>query len=325
MEKKKNNTLLICTLIILLIASIVALCAVHMSKKGSETSQVVSNTITESEPLELNINDNLVIQLSKIPLKYNNIGINDESKIDGQFKESFYKDEKVSFDTLSEDEKIITVLNNVNDQDIEIVSLQSLGAKKFKAFQRYTDEEIKSWYYDLQPGEELHYGGMNINEVKVYKHDVIEETALRIFGEDGKNINWKSLYSGGMGYEVEYIDGNYYWYHYFGGGLGNCTYGYSELEKATQTNDYIYLYDKYVFYTSYDSDVNNGKDKCYKSSTMNNELLDIISSNHNGEYSNAEICKNILDNNKDRFNTYKHTFKKDVDGNYYWVSTEIAN
>ena len=174
MEKKKNNTLLICTLIILLIASIVALCAVHMSKKGSETSQVVSNTITESEPLELNINDNLVIQLSKIPLKYNNIGISDESKIDNQFKESFYKDEKVSFDNLSDDEKIITVLNNVNEQDIEIVSLQSLGAKKFKAFQRYTDEEIKSEYYDLHPGEELHYDGMNINEVKVYKHEVIE-------------------------------------------------------------------------------------------------------------------------------------------------------
>ena len=145
MEKKKNNTLLICTLIFLLIASIVALCAVHMSRKGNETTtQVVSNTIKESEPLELNINDNLAIQLSKIPLKYNNIGISDESKIDNQFKESFYKDGKVSFDTLSDDEKIITVLNNVNEQDIEKTDLLSFGPKKLKAFKDTTEEEIKS-------------------------------------------------------------------------------------------------------------------------------------------------------------------------------------
>lgn len=328
MEKKKNNTLLICTLIILLIASIVALCAVHMSRKGNETTQTVSNTVKEPEILELNITDNLAIQLSQIPLKYNNIGISDESKINNQFKESFYKDEKVSFDTLSDDEKIIAVLNNVSEQDIEKTDLLSFGPKKLKAFQNTTEEEIRSEYYSTTAKEELADDGMKVNEIKVYKHDVLEKTAIKIFGEDGKNINWKSLYSGGMGYDVEYIDGNYYWYHYFGGGLGNCTYGYSELEKATQDGEYIYLYDKYVFFNGFDSSVNNGKDKYYKSSTMSNELLDV---NYSSDYivsdstSYANNCKNILENNKEKFDTYKHTFKKDADNNYYWVSTEIAN
>ena len=325
MDKKKNKTLIICILLILLIASIVALCAVHMSKSSNKN---IPNEANNDELIELNINDNLPVQLSQIPLKYNNIGISDESKINNQFKESFYKDQKVTFDTLSDDEKIIAVLNNVSPQDVVITNLQSFGAKRFKAFNNYSEEQIQSQYYDVPAEENLADDGMLNTAIKVYNHDVIEKTAIKIFGDDGKNINWKSIYSGGMGYDVEYIDGNYYWYHYLGGGLGNCTYGYSELEKATQSGDYIYLYDKYIFMNKYDSMVNNGKDKFYKSSTMDNELLDV---NYSNDYNVAnsqsfsDDCKNILDNNNDKFNTYKHTFKKGEDNNYYWVSTEIAN
>ena len=36
------------------------------------------------------------------------------------------------------------------------------------------------------------------------------------------------------------------------------------------------------------------------------------------------VSKYIFDNMSDKLKTYKHIFKK-VDGNYYWVSSQVVN
>lgn len=316
------------TIIIAIISISVVLLAIIANKIVS----IVDPAVKEVKAIELNINDTLPVQLSKIPLKYNNIGLSDESKITNQLKESFYKDEKVKFGLLSNDEKILAVLNNVDEQDIITTDLQSFGASRLKAFEGFSEEQIQSQYYDVPDEDNIAEDGMLYTAIKVYTHDVLEKTAKRIFGENADRITWKSIYSGGLGYDVEYIDGNYYWYHYKGGGLGNCTYGYSILEKAEQIEDTIYLYDKFIFTSNYDAMTNsdgNVASKYYLSSIMS-DRNEVTNATHSDSFLNIadhsieERCQDYLMNNKEKFRTYIHTFEKGEDDNYYWVSTNVA-
>jgi hypothetical protein len=54
------------------------------------------------------------------------------------------------------------------------------------------------------------------------------------------------------------------------------------------------------------------------------KVVKVIKYNEKAE-SYDVAAQDYFDNNLDKFNTYKHTFKKASDGKYYWYSSEIVN
>lgn len=105
--------------------------------------------------------------------------------------------------------------------------------------------------------------------------------------------------------------------------------------KDTNSNT-IYIYNKAVFCLS-----EAGSSECQKSisDTYNTDVVLDCNVDENGNLS--ESCPSVIDINaegfinrmadytlenlSDELYTFKHTFKKYDDGNYYWVSSEIDN
>ena len=97
-----------------------------------------------------------------------------------------------------------------------------------------------------------------------------------------------------------------------GGGCG--VLNYTKLVKAEKDNNNIYIYDSFVA-------VRNNK--YYKSATETVDVSGINLSNE-GAFPRNYNLETIMNNYINRLYTYKHTFTKDNNGNYYYVSSEIA-
>lgn len=88
----------------------------------------------------------------------------------------------------------------------------------------------------------------------------------------------------------------------------------SKLVKAEQDDEYVYIYDKAVFCTA-------GAGSFYFYNMMHDGLYS--STEEDSLLSIEEKAEDILNNLSDKLDTFKHTFKKDSDGIYYWVSSEM--
>ncbi len=93
--------------------------------------------------------------------------------------------------------------------------------------------------------------------------------------------------------------------------VGLLEHGYSDLQRAEQEGENIYLYDIFLWGDEED----DGKIHYYTSSSEN---LKIDSTD---AYESSR--EKLMTQYKSKLNTYKHTFKKSENGDYYWVSTEI--
>ena len=95
--------------------------------------------------------------------------------------------------------------------------------------------------------------------------------------------------------------------------------GCSQLTKASQDGDTIYLYDKYIFAAQVPEVDNSGVYKTptyYYTSSSKTNLIEKVEED-------VSLDENIiLSKYGEKTQQYKHTFKKDANGNYYWVSTE---
>ena len=95
---------------------------------------------------------------------------------------------------------------------------------------------------------------------------------------------------------------------------------YNKHKKIETEEDKIYLYDNAVgchswngIYCTKTVDSKTTEDKIFDSNDITENIND---------YNLA--AKYVFDNLLDKTNTYKHTFIKAEDGNYYWYSTEIV-
>lgn len=316
-EKKSKGVSLatiVCMIIIFILLIVLAVLG-FIKEKNIETAQ--SNAIQTSNvdtdmsinTEELDKNSELVKELYSKILKSNYIYCND----DGEFLGSFYKDKKVTVDDLSNEEKLVAVLQYLTENN----------KGKNMDFSDLEDEVLdKLEYYVGEVGDKG-----NSSEVEIYDDNEVKAAVEEIFGN---NVNVTGFtIDNHCAYVYEYYDEKYYSYSYPGGGYGIGAYGYSEIQSAEKTGDYIYIYDKFIYREDYPTD---GEEyiEYYTDSTKNNSIDKILFSDNNYKVIEDTIKDNVEANNliskyNEKLNTYKHTFKKDANGNYYWVSTEPYN
>lgn len=132
--------------------------------------------------------------------------------------------------------------------------------------------------------------------------------------------------SSGLGGCVSlFVDSENYKFVSIGATCGS-SYIKNKLIKAEQDNEYIYIYDKAV---SCIGDIGVTCNLLSDDWSVENAIID-CTPDETGEFKTCpaenneeKLAEYAINNLSDKLHTFKHTFKKASDGNYYWVSSEI--
>lgn len=219
-----------------------------------------------------------------------------------------YMNKKVTEADLNDKLKFVTVFSTLNENDGEKVEMK-LG--------EYTEMAISS-----------NVSSNGKSYAIKYSKETVENRFRQIFGKNAK-INHQTIEYTSLGYVNEYKNNAYYCYSRSGGGGPRYREELFSIVKAEKDENNVYIYDQYALITPYDGEHFEGGCSLYAASDKSGMLVD------NFEYSflKKEVQKTgATDFNKEMIErllpyglpTYKHTFTKDTNGNYYWVSTEVV-
>lgn len=148
--------------------------------------------ITENiQPGNLDINSEIVQNLYSKILKSN--------KISYDFEGSFYKDEKTTIDNLTNEEKVLAIVQNLEEKDYT----------EFNNLNKEIKEELlkrvgKKYQYEI----EMTKGYQYVRYLTIYSEEELIKKAKEIFGSN-INVNFAN-FDNAMDQYWEYIDGDYY-------------------------------------------------------------------------------------------------------------------
>lgn len=220
-------------------------------------------------------------------------------------EELVYKTNKVELKDVSNQLKLLTVFSNLTEED---------------ATESYME------YSEVYPDGNKHL---------IYTQKIVENKAKQIFGADVKITHENA--SPYDSYTREYKNGAYDCYSYEGGGDVPWSMSYSAILRAEESNDKIYIYDRYVHLVEVEDIKEDGINyggsfDIFTATDRKEKIATKLNLENKGYYKN--VPSGLSNNQKnnillDKINsyidgevlTYKHTFEKDKDG-YYWVSTE---
>ena len=249
-----------------------------------KTEEDIENNVAKKE---LDINSDEVKKLYNYILK--------ESS---QVESLAYQSKKVTVNDLENDTKLCTLLVNLKDSEAdETKKVQGV----VKELTQYT-----------------------------YNANTIKNKTKEIFGEN-INIQYKTVDDLVSGNDYTYENGKYIKSEIQQGGGNYPAQTLEYVLKAEQDGDIINIYDKFVYIYV---DLGIGYKTCiYKDSSRKSIILDNVSDKQlydeflmqtysRDEQFNKNAIKKIEAASGKEAPTYKHTFKKNSDGNYYWYSTE---
>lgn len=292
-------------------------------KLDNDIESIVENTVTElvSENKEKNNSKRVKAKSKRAAMsQYGNIDINSElvkelysrlfvsNFIAYEYEGSFYKNDKTTLESLSNTEKSLAVLTYLERKGKESVEQDAIELSVLKQMKHFSEE------YDF------------VDDIRVYPKEEVEDAVNKIFGENVK-INFENF--DGCGECFEYIDGGYYAYVFPGGGFGALTEGLGQIQYAVEDGDYVYIYDKFVFKRYFAVETNykgysHDDLTAYYTSSEDEKYIAIHEIDMDKDTSEFELTDDIIYDLYDSLNLYKHTFKKDTNGNYHWESTEIV-
>ena len=142
--------------------------------------------------------------------------------------------------------------------------------------------------------------------------DLLQQKVKEIYGENIENVDFEF----GLCRSCFYENGRY---RYSDGGSAEHQFcSIREIYRAYENEENLYIEDKYI---GLETDDIEEICKLYANSQMNNIVKQLNYKDFMKiSYENRE--NEIKNNYGDLMTNYKHTFKKNSDGNYYWYSTE---
>ena len=264
---------------------------------------------------EIDINDSKTIDKLKLIIPHNDSG------------KDAYQSTKVTYKDISNDAILSSVGQLIYNypRNYKIYGSQGTTTNKSDCIDGSIIDNINNEYH-------CYLKDSNESDFNAYKKETISEIVESIFG----NINYTDddidiyKYLGICNYK-----NGIYFCNYGGGATGCDEIGkQSEFTKATKKDDKIYLYEKYILYTTENPTEKNNILYCntniYKYGDKTKSLVE------NQEYKITDFSTYDLDTQKtiksqvfkdyeDQATIYKHTFKDDGTGNYIWISTEPTN
>lgn len=153
-----------------------------------------------------------------------------------------------------------------------------------------------------------------LNSSFKFSSNLLDKYMLRSYG---KILNYESFYIDKTK-RLDYSEG---YYTYINEGTSN-EYGaiIRKIDKAYEDFEYMYIEDSFLYYTVIK---NNDlyENHLYSESNMINEV-EIKENYFSTDLTAGEVLDYIKEYYQDDMGHYKHIFKKNDDGSFYWVSSE---
>ncbi len=153
-----------------------------------------------------------------------------------------------------------------------------------------------------------------LNSSFKFNSNLLDKYMLRSYG---KILNYESFYIDKTK-RLDYSEG---YYTYINEGTSN-EYGaiIRKIDKTYEDFDYMYIEDSFLYYTVIK---NNDlyENHLYSESNMINEI-EIKENYFSTDLTASEVLDYIKEYYQDDMGHYKHIFKKNDDGSFYWVSSE---
>jgi len=288
MEEKKNKNMVVIIIILCLLlvgaVGFIVYDKVFIESKNNINTQ--SNGNIENKPVEEE--KKLVVSENEVKKIYNNIfNKNNQNKI---IVDDFSSDG--GFSTLHKfyTEKKIIAKNDISYSDLMVI-----------AYNNIPDNKIKKNNQILSSG--------SVKNTYEFKIDDMKQAYNSYFGQ---NSDWKDFEAGYPLGKCKIVGENYSCN--FEGTFGDLISGVQFLtvyDKYDTDNENLYVYEKAIYF-------NSEENKFYTKYDNINGFSNEVSS-LDGKDKNV-----LLDSNyKDSFLTYKHTFKKDSNKNFYLYSVEL--
>lgn len=296
-KKIKLSTVILIFIILMLIVVLIGVVSYYQNKttnhqiNSEENNTKVDGQLENGNNIQVNTTSkkeirSLAINTEQVQSLYSKILKSNAIYGEDDWNESFYKDTKVTDKELSNREKNIAVLQAIKDNPTSSINTNSIDKSK------------------------IHYGYEGIESTaKVYSKQLLESTAKDLFGESNQTIQWETI-DNNAGFIYDYINEQYYAYAYQGGGFGCPVRACTNLIKAEEDEENIYLYDEFIFVE------NTPESTTYYTSSNKTNIIDKI---NNYEELDA---RTVLSKYSEKAKQYKHVFKKNIDGSNYWLSTE---
>ena len=338
MEEKKKGM----SPILIVILTIIGICLVGFCTwygvnyfKGEKESNVSDTTVDESSNLPTNnsgtkeVEDNSHDDIYEFDCA--NVKVPSVSKdiVDSYIKSKF---NTTRIFTLP---KIVEKDNTINSVKENIKVNNSISKEKLEL------------YNTLRLNNGSFYFNKSVNIDNILAHDFleyvlgmyVEENSIKFADEENfecvndieketGNGNVTSLDGVDMGdYTYHFDTKTYYFGHGYRGSASNKIF--TKLIAVEEDNANIYFYDRAVYCSWGPGNAcwSSSDQELYTSAIFefndidNGEKYDEIKSVNDGDLILNEDY--VFNKYADKLNTYKHTFKK-VNGNYYWVSSEIV-
>lgn len=200
-------------------------------------------------------------------------------------------------------------LNAYQDKKVTIDDLDNkyLLAALYKAL----DDSLNTDNIEVLNGDFIND---RLNSSFKFSSNLIDKYMLRSYG---KILNYESFYIDKTK-RLDYSEG---YYTYINEGTSN-EYGaiIRKIDKAYEDFEYMYIEDSFLYYTVIK---NNDlyENHLYSESNMINEI-EIKENYFSTDLTAGEVLDYIKEYYQDDMGHYKHIFKKNDDGSFYWVSSE---
>lgn len=155
--------------------------------------------------------------------------------------------------------------------------------------------------------------GDNMLGMYSFNSQLLQDKVREMYGDNLENLDFNH----GAGASLTYSNGKYS--YRFGGGSGEFMYNLRTIKSAYKDDEYLYIEDIYSAL-----ELKDDMAVMYKNSNSEEKIKEIEFnriSTLSGQQLKSELEK-IKTESESLMARYKHTFKKNIDGNYYWYCTE---
>ena len=293
-KSKNKNTGLIITVIALVIVIFGLIGYISYDKLLSSKTNTNEEGNTKSETIETKLTEEEVKELHK-----NLVSVN---KVKG-----FYFKDKVTIDTVTPEQLLPYIL---------------LNYAKEKGIDDFTrDLQCHLYQVNCEHGQPY-----SINKADIDNYIKSTFNTTRVFTINDSDTHMLGINTASYVYDK---DENKYYLGMIPGGTIDNFLIYTKFIKYEQENDNVYIYDN-AFIASDSCYLNSidssspflGVNGCYSGGAMELSPEDQIKNEQAASY--AKKKDSIFIDYESNINTYKHTFKKASNGNYYWYSSEIV-
>lgn len=262
----------------------------EVNNKDDSQNNEGNNNIDDT----LSIDDEIVIETyKKVPTGT----LNTSTVYWKDLTNTVYLSIKQTYDTLTKKFIMENVLSHIESSDFTpIYDINSQGP--FKLQKSTLEEKIK-----------YIYGDVDFDLIQYNSENGITATG----GDVGTGLRINDLYCN------KYVDEEYYCYPFNAGGIVILPEEYRKLVKVEEDENYLYLYDYHLVVAPIYSEEGTITDN-YSIHVDENAMVGMVTRDE--YFAFDDKYEGLMNKIGDKAKLYKHTFKKDNTGNYYWISTE---